>query len=125
MDPDTTLKLIADHLESGDEEAAENSCRDLNEWMAQGGFNPIWANHPTATDFYAKLSKKGMQRVTEGIITPASRKHEEERLLRNERTTLIYDTIVRVYPCSHLFAAAAICDALFPCPVEEQLTSFS
>lgn len=42
MDPNATLKLIAEYLDAGDRKNALRTCWDLQQWIAKGGFEPDW-----------------------------------------------------------------------------------
>jgi len=52
MDPNATLKDIAEHTESGDEAEARSSALYLKEWICNGGFQPDWDRYPEATAWY-------------------------------------------------------------------------
>lgn len=48
MDPDATLRRIAD-ARFGDPEELLDACRDLSAWLRRGGFEPDWAACPAGT----------------------------------------------------------------------------
>jgi len=68
MDPNATLKRIAELLEKAKEgktpwqktrmltrdEARElrEACHNLNAWLGNGGFAPRWNDHPEAFEFF-------------------------------------------------------------------------
>ena len=55
MDPNATLRRIADllHEEPGEltDESLDEACHDLIDWLMAGGFAPDWAKHPFATTY--------------------------------------------------------------------------
>lgn len=51
MDPNATLKLIADCLASGDHDGAHEAAENLREWLAKGGFAPDWTAYPDAAKY--------------------------------------------------------------------------
>ena len=65
MDPNATLRLIAEALEEleslelGNFDAREEiqkelafTCNDLAGWIAKGGFQPDWLAHPKGAGYY-------------------------------------------------------------------------
>ncbi len=52
MDPDETIDRIADHIARHDFPAAFDACADLYGWLRGGGYEPDWALHMVATDYY-------------------------------------------------------------------------
>lgn len=58
-DPNEILARIAGALEAGNEGQARLAAHDLADWLSKfnGDGSPIWANYPTATAFWSKLSK--------------------------------------------------------------------
>jgi hypothetical protein len=53
MDPNATLRLIADTVfDSGDE--CINACRDLSVWLRNGGFQPDWDACPAGLRRFKK-----------------------------------------------------------------------
>lgn len=40
MDPETCINIILRGTESGDYESVEEACKNLREWLANGGFMP-------------------------------------------------------------------------------------
>ena len=49
MDPNATLRLIADCFRLDDHEHTDDHCQALADWRANGGFEPDWTLHPLAT----------------------------------------------------------------------------
>lgn len=52
MDPNATLRLIAECLEDRDYGSALESCFDLKRWIANGGFQPEWDAYPAASAYF-------------------------------------------------------------------------
>lgn len=44
MDPDATLQLIRESIESGDNESELEATSNLASWLRSGGFSPNWPN---------------------------------------------------------------------------------
>jgi len=49
MDPDATLRMIA---ESEDSNELYEACSNLQEWLEKGGCHPCWDDQPHATAVY-------------------------------------------------------------------------
>lgn len=52
MDPDATLRLIAEAVADGELTEADEACDDLRVWLQRGGFEPDWSRWPGATAYY-------------------------------------------------------------------------
>ncbi len=59
MDPNATLELIAQYLDSGELDSACEACEDLREWIHKGGFEPDFWKYPIAHRQYMKHCKEG------------------------------------------------------------------
>lgn len=48
MDPNVTLKLLSEALQSGDKARVEELTEALAQWLHKGGFEPEWDQYPDA-----------------------------------------------------------------------------
>ena len=69
MDPNATLRNINEFLDAKrDGVEVDYWCQDLWDWIAKGGFSPVWENYPLATHYYdcRKIGHDRGERVVEG-----------------------------------------------------------
>jgi len=56
MDPNATLRALAEALEDGDEFGQREYQYILASWIARGGFAPDWDAYPEAARFFREGS---------------------------------------------------------------------
>ena len=57
MDPNETLRIIAEALDDGDYAEAREFAINLEDWLHKGGFAPNWKAYPRAELYCLRLER--------------------------------------------------------------------
>lgn len=55
MDPNATLKALADAIQDDSLPDAFEAISALKDWLVKGGFDPDWPAYPDAADYYNEV----------------------------------------------------------------------
>lgn len=73
MDPNVCLKRIADAIQDGEYEDADDFCDELYEWIDKQGFQPEWDSYPEAAAYYREYTTEAYLPEYRPSIYPADK----------------------------------------------------
>lgn len=89
MDPNATLRMIQEALESGDYTEARYLKHELLNWLSRGGFEPKW-KYPRATKFVRSRSGREKERARRNAYQAESKAQD------NPPKTRIYSRTIEI-----------------------------
>lgn len=58
MDPNASLRTLELCVQERDFDTAEEYCDYLDRWIAAGGFEPTWDNHPDGAAYFNSWQRR-------------------------------------------------------------------